>query len=407
MKDKCSCGAGKCLQPKWKTGVRTHDHLTGSDHSTCGTLIGKPCVKEKPAGDGEEDSLGSSLKSWLRIAASGGNVDREIYAYIRTLQEKVVRLEEENQSLAAWQCKFTDGKTGLYGDEFGHQNCAQEERAEKAEEKVKDLFSGQQSYIALRNMMGSKTYMDCVDWIHKAEKAKAQLAGVVGYATKPIPNTSPTYCRLCNHNLSVGHFTGCPLSSLPDSIKGQVLVDEEAAGTIARLSFKSVMRNEAKRIESLQDENDQLKEKARKWDALPSQLGWCIEPDEITPEMIGEVNGKAWEQFECEGCKLDFPVEDGALCKGCHTASQVEMDKLKRSDSLLGNSATALGEKWTETAQQNKSLQAENEKLRGGLTAIWLKIKAILDPGHPMAVGTERNYLEISKIVQAALEAKP
>ncbi|KKK75646.1 hypothetical protein LCGC14_2871610, partial [marine sediment metagenome] len=88
---------------------------------------------------------------------------------------------------------------------------------------------------------------------------------------------------------------------------------------------------------------------------------------EITPEMIGEVNGKAWEQFECEGCKLDFPVEDGALCKECHTAGQAEMDKLERSDGLLGNAATALGEKWTEVAQQNKSLQAENERLREAL----------------------------------------
>ena len=107
--NKCSCGAGECLQPKWIAGVRTHDHLTGSDHFTCGTEKTNPrtpCVKgdfidkwleEKPAGDGEKvwgkGVVGAVCSNCKNIFPVGFH-DREVTAKIRSLQEKVEDLEE-------------------------------------------------------------------------------------------------------------------------------------------------------------------------------------------------------------------------------------------------------------------------------------------------------------------------
>jgi hypothetical protein len=39
--------------------------------------------------------------------------------------------EERSASLATWQCPYTDGKTGLYWNDHGHQRCAMEERLSK------------------------------------------------------------------------------------------------------------------------------------------------------------------------------------------------------------------------------------------------------------------------------------
>lgn len=39
-----------------------------------------------------------------------------------------LELEKENAALAAWQCPFQDGKSGLTSDEHGHQYCAKEKR---------------------------------------------------------------------------------------------------------------------------------------------------------------------------------------------------------------------------------------------------------------------------------------
>lgn len=45
----------------------------------------------------------------------------------------------EGAKLAAWQCAFTDGQTGLVCDEYGNQFCAMQRRAEKAETEAAAL----------------------------------------------------------------------------------------------------------------------------------------------------------------------------------------------------------------------------------------------------------------------------
>ena len=274
---------------------------------------------EKPTGGGEKvwgKGVVGAVCSNCKNIFSVGFHDREVTAKIRSLQERVEQAE-------GWQ---------EYNAKLAEKA---QETIKKAEEKVEDLEEAPDyecdSCGADINADEGAICPKC--WTHdilaqrakraeeKAAGLQAQLAGVVEYATKPIPNTSPTYCRLCSHNLSDGHYPHCPLSSLPDPPKGQVLVDKETVDF-----YKQAL--EIRHLEMKNYAND-----------------------------------------------LNINADGGV-------------------DIFI-----AVGEK-------AKSLQAENDRLLGGLTAIWLKIKAILDPGHPMAVGTERNYLEISKIVQSALEAE-
>lgn len=49
------------------------------------------------------------------------------------------RLRNENASLSAWQCVYTDGKTGLVGDEHGNQYCAMARRVEALRAEIERL----------------------------------------------------------------------------------------------------------------------------------------------------------------------------------------------------------------------------------------------------------------------------
>lgn len=51
----------------------------------------------------------------------------------------IARLRAENFSLASWQCEFTDGKTGLVGDEHGNQYCAMAKRVEALTAEIERL----------------------------------------------------------------------------------------------------------------------------------------------------------------------------------------------------------------------------------------------------------------------------
>lgn len=64
------------------------------------------------------------------------SVDEILMSKIATLQAEVERLTKENTALAAWQCIFTDGRTGLVCTEGGHQICAMQTRAEAAEARL-------------------------------------------------------------------------------------------------------------------------------------------------------------------------------------------------------------------------------------------------------------------------------
>ena len=62
-----------------------------------------------------------------RLRAGGCARDQgttQFCAEAAILAAKVGKLEAENFSLAAWQCEFTDGKTGLVAAEGGGTYCA-------------------------------------------------------------------------------------------------------------------------------------------------------------------------------------------------------------------------------------------------------------------------------------------
>lgn len=64
---------------------------------------------------------------------------------IEALQWENARLRAENFSLAAWQCEFTDGKTGLVAGEGGSTYCAMAKRVEHlraALEPFADVIKG-------------------------------------------------------------------------------------------------------------------------------------------------------------------------------------------------------------------------------------------------------------------------
>lgn len=68
------------------------------------------------------------MASWLD-PISAGRVEADL---------EIARLREENFALAAWQCLFHDGKTGIVNDEHGNQYCAMEkENARLREENAK------------------------------------------------------------------------------------------------------------------------------------------------------------------------------------------------------------------------------------------------------------------------------
>jgi hypothetical protein len=54
-----------------------------------------------------------------------GHLFTESATTLRTLSEALEQSREECANLAAWQCVYTDGKTGIVCDEYGNQFCQQ------------------------------------------------------------------------------------------------------------------------------------------------------------------------------------------------------------------------------------------------------------------------------------------
>lgn len=52
---------------------------------------------------------------------------------ITTLRAQLAEAHKDGSQLAAWQCLFDDGKTGIVCDDWGNQYCAMQRRAERAE----------------------------------------------------------------------------------------------------------------------------------------------------------------------------------------------------------------------------------------------------------------------------------
>lgn len=48
-------------------------------------------------------------------------------------EAKLAKAHKDGSQLAAWQCLFDDGKTGIVCDDWGNQYCAMQRRAERAE----------------------------------------------------------------------------------------------------------------------------------------------------------------------------------------------------------------------------------------------------------------------------------
>jgi hypothetical protein len=72
-----------------------------------------------------DDELDMYYDKWL---AAKAKVERLTNGPggIMEMKQTIANLEKENSDLAAWQCIFHDGKTGLTSDEHGNQYCAKD-----------------------------------------------------------------------------------------------------------------------------------------------------------------------------------------------------------------------------------------------------------------------------------------
>jgi hypothetical protein len=61
--------------------------------------------------------LAAKAKAERLVSGPGG---------IMEMKQTIANLEKENSELAAWQCIYHDGKTGLTSDEHGNQYCAKD-----------------------------------------------------------------------------------------------------------------------------------------------------------------------------------------------------------------------------------------------------------------------------------------
>lgn len=66
---------------------------------------------------------------------------RTVREALTAAQARIDELERENEALAAWQCVYHDGKTGIVCDEGGGQYCAMERRATKAETQLAEAVN--------------------------------------------------------------------------------------------------------------------------------------------------------------------------------------------------------------------------------------------------------------------------
>ena len=85
--------------------------------------------------------------------------------------------EKEHRNLAAWQCLFIDGKTGLVNDESGYQYCQMRRRAEAAEASAVEATNE-------ANACGAERAV----WKERAVEAEAEVealrAALAFYGTK-------------------------------------------------------------------------------------------------------------------------------------------------------------------------------------------------------------------------------
>ena len=58
---------------------------------------------------------------------------RTVADAITTLRAQLAEAHKDGFQLAAWQCLFEDGKTGIVCDDWGNQYCAMQRRADRAE----------------------------------------------------------------------------------------------------------------------------------------------------------------------------------------------------------------------------------------------------------------------------------
>lgn len=66
---------------------------------------------------------------------------------ITRLRAENERLRAENFSLAAWQCEFTDGKTGLVAHEHGGTYCAMAKENERQAAELRSLRAALKPFV--------------------------------------------------------------------------------------------------------------------------------------------------------------------------------------------------------------------------------------------------------------------
>jgi hypothetical protein len=72
-----------------------------------------------------DDELDMYYDKWLAAKAKAEKLVNGPGG-IMEMKQTIANLEKENAELAAWQCIYHDGKTGLTSDEHGNQYCAKD-----------------------------------------------------------------------------------------------------------------------------------------------------------------------------------------------------------------------------------------------------------------------------------------
>jgi hypothetical protein len=92
---------------------------------------------------------------------------------IEALQWENARLRAENFSLAAWQCEFTDGKTGLVAGEGGSTYCAMAKRVERLRTTLEEIATAKPQQIGGTGFQQGPLSL----WQWAQRKARAALEG--------------------------------------------------------------------------------------------------------------------------------------------------------------------------------------------------------------------------------------
>ena len=84
----------------------------------------------------ERDALANDRDGYVQVLTDNNN---KLRAQVDAAAEMLREVKARNADISAWQCVYTDGKTGLVGDEHGNQYCAMSKMVEALRAEIERL----------------------------------------------------------------------------------------------------------------------------------------------------------------------------------------------------------------------------------------------------------------------------